>query len=56
MNAFLKIAVGVVMGCLLGFGYYRLVGCASGACPITSNPWISTLYGGLLGAFVAGSF
>jgi len=32
------------------------VGCATGTCPLTSNPIISTIYGAVLGAVVAGSF
>lgn len=40
-------------GAGLGFGYYKLVGCSSGACPITSNPYISTLFGAVMG-FLAG--
>jgi hypothetical protein len=40
-------------GAVLGFGYYKLVGCSSGACPITSNPYISTLFGAVMG-FLAG--
>lgn len=32
-----------------GYLYYLLIGCASGACAITSNPLISTLYGAVLG-------
>jgi hypothetical protein len=50
----IKIIVGVIIGAALGFGYYKLVGCASGTCPITSNPWISTLYGAVMGAVIAG--
>jgi hypothetical protein len=45
----LKIALGSAIGAVLGFGYYRLIGCASGTCPITSNPYVSTLYGALMG-------
>ena len=41
-----------VMGAIGGYLYYRFVGCASGACPITSNPYISTVYGGVLGALI----
>ena len=37
-----------------GFAYYYFVGCVSGTCPITSNPWISTAYGGLIGFVAAG--
>ena len=47
------ILIGLVAGAALGYGYYRLVGCATGTCPITSNPWIASLYGALIGA-VAG--
>jgi len=48
--------IGGVVGAVLGFGYYKLVGCATGTCPLTSNPWISTLLGMVVGALVAGSF
>ena len=51
----LRIVSGVVVGGGLGFAYYKVIGCASGACPLTSNPVISTLYGMLLGALIAGS-
>lgn len=39
----------VILGGAGGFLYYRFIGCKTGACPITSNPWISTLYGALIG-------
>jgi hypothetical protein len=37
------------IGALGGFVYYYFVGCTSGSCPISSNPWISTAYGALIG-------
>jgi hypothetical protein len=43
------------LGAAAGFAYYWFIGCASGACPITSNPYISTLYGGAMGALVSGA-
>lgn len=43
----------VIVGALFGYGWYRLVGCSTGACPITSNPWLSSAYGALLGVLVA---
>ncbi len=48
----LRKALPVVLGAALGYGWYALVGCATGGCPITSNPWISTGYGALVGALV----
>ncbi len=45
-------AVFGIAGALGGFAYYYFVGCASGACPISSNPYISTAYGTLMGLLV----
>ncbi len=52
----LRILIGAVVGAVLGFGWYKLVGCSAGTCPLTSNPVISTLYGMAVGALIAGSF
>lgn len=49
----LRILVGTVIGAALGFAYYRFIGCASGACPITSNPYLSIVYGAIMGFMVA---
>jgi len=51
-----RIFIGAVVGAALGFGWYKLVGCSTGACPLTSNPILSTLYGAAVGTLVAGSF
>ncbi|MEJ2051752.1 MAG: DUF6132 family protein, partial [Calditrichota bacterium] len=44
-----KPALGIVLGGLGGFAYYYFVGCATGTCPIQSNPFLMTGYGVLLG-------
>jgi hypothetical protein len=44
--------VSALVGATLGFAYHRVIGCATGACPITANPYISTAYGALMGYFV----
>jgi thioredoxin 1 len=44
--------IGAVVGGLLGYGFYRLVGCRTGGCPLTSKPWTSILYGVLVGLFL----
>ena len=48
-----RIMIGVVVGGLLGYGVYRFIGCSTGVCPITSNPWISTLFGMIIGGLAA---
>ncbi|HCC85612.1 MAG TPA: hypothetical protein DEQ06_03265 [Porphyromonadaceae bacterium] len=40
---------GVAVGLLGGYLYYYYVGCVSGTCPITSNPYRMMLYGALMG-------
>ncbi|MBI5730986.1 MAG: hypothetical protein HY963_07600 [Ignavibacteriales bacterium] len=39
----------IFAGAVLGFGYYFFIGCRTGSCPITGSPYISTLYGALIG-------
>ena len=46
---YLPMMILAAVGAIGGFLYYRFVGCASGTCPITSNPYISTVYGGVIG-------
>ena len=50
-----RLFVGAVAGGLVGFGLYRFVGCSTGACPITSSPWISTIYGIVMGVLFSSS-
>ena len=52
----LRLALFIVGGAVLGFGYHRFVGCRTGACAITANPYISTLYGALMGYLLSGGF
>jgi hypothetical protein len=51
----LRLALFIVGGGALGFAYYRFIGCSSGMCPITSNPYISTVYGAMMGLLMSGS-
>lgn len=45
-------ALPLLIGAAGGYAYYYFIGCVSGTCAITGNPWSSTGYGALLG-FIA---
>lgn len=47
-----RILIGAAIGGVLGFLYQRLVGCGTGACPLTSSPWITTIYGLIAGGLI----
>jgi len=47
-----KRIIPVVLGAAGGYAYYYFIGCASGSCPITGNPYISTIYGGIVGVLL----
>lgn len=48
--------VGLLVGAIGGYIYYLKVGCVSGTCAITSNPWMSAAWGGAFGYLVFDMF
>ena len=52
MNVIKKYKLHIIftgIGTILGFIYWRYVGCNSGSCPLTSVWYNSSIYGGILG-------
>lgn len=41
----------IIIGAALGYAYYYFIGCSNG-CSITGNPWMSTIWGGLIGSLL----
>ena len=50
------ILTGAILGAFGGYFYYRLIGCTDGTCLISSKPFNSTIYFGLLGAVLFSLF
>ncbi len=48
--------IGITLGAVAGFLYWKFVGCSNSTCMITSKPINSTLYGVLMGILVARIF
>ena len=48
--------IGAAIGAFGGLLYWKYVGCLTGTCAITSNPFSSTLYFAAMGALIIGSF
>lgn len=49
MKKWLRPALFILGGALVGLAYYALVGCSTGACAITASPLRSMVYMGLVG-------
>jgi hypothetical protein len=48
--------IGGILGIIGGYVYYRTIGCSNGTCPLTSNPYMSMIWGGLMGYLIADMF
>ncbi|HTO17193.1 MAG TPA: DUF6132 family protein [Edaphocola sp.] len=44
--------IGIAAGTIAGFLYWKLIGCESGTCAITSKPLNSSLYGAVMGGLL----
>lgn len=56
MKKWLRPALFILGGGLVGLGYYYLVGCSTGTCVITSSPLTSMAYMALVGWLLSGVF
>ncbi len=46
-------AIGMIAGAIVGLLYWKFVGCQSGTCPLTSNPYKSVILFSFMGALMA---
>jgi hypothetical protein len=50
MNPIIGAVIGGVVGAGVGLAMYKFVGCRTGACPLTANPYVAMAIWGLMGA------
>lgn len=50
------VILGIIVGAVAGFLYWKFVGCTSGTCAITSKPLNSTIYGAMMGGLTLNLF
>lgn len=53
-NKWLRPVLFTLGGAAVGLVYYALVGCSTGSCIITANPFTSMAYMGLMGYLISG--
>jgi hypothetical protein len=53
---FLFPLTGIIIGIAGGYLYYYFIGCQNGSCAITSNPWLSMLWGAAVGYLIGDLF
>jgi len=49
----IRILIGILIGGAMGFGIGYFGKCSSGTCPLTGNPYISTVLGAVIGGLIA---
>ena len=52
MKQVIRIGIFILAGALLGLGYYYAFGC-SGTCAVTSSPWMTMGYMGVIGGLLS---
>ncbi len=48
-DRWIKMLVSIAIGVGLGYLYWKLTACNTGTCPLSSNPYLPTTLGGLMG-------
>ncbi len=46
--------LGTLLGAVAGYAYFRVAGCRSGICIMTSTAYLSVLIGAVMGLVIAG--
>ncbi len=53
MHPIMRMVIGAVIGAAVGFAIYKFIGCRTGGCPLSGNPYIAIFLWGLIGLLLA---
>jgi hypothetical protein len=56
LSKYRVLLIGMAVGAVAGWLYWKYEGCVTGSCPITSQPVNSSVYGAVMGALVGDMF
>ncbi len=56
LNTYKLALIGVIIGAIAGYFYWKYVGCLSGTCPISSSPFKMKLFGAIIGGLLLDMF
>ncbi len=56
LNTYKLAILGVIIGAVAGYFYWKYVGCITGTCPITSSPFKMPLFGAIMGGLLFDMF
>ncbi len=52
LNTYKLALLGIIIGAIAGYFYWKYVGCLTGTCPITSSPVKMSLFGAAIGGLL----
>jgi hypothetical protein len=48
-----RAVLGGILGAAVGYAFYKIVGCRTGTCPLSANPYIAMLIWGMTGVLLS---
>ena len=53
MTPIVRAVLGGLVGAAIGYGIYKFIGCRTGTCPLSANPYIAMFIWGMVGVLLS---